>query len=104
MNEPVLDVFIREDDPLFGRALALANEVVAALVYQVVEPSGERSVALPTLAAVVEELDRFPDARLLAMFVFALSRCARNMATALAIERGWPPEAVLREFLLRPAE
>jgi hypothetical protein len=57
-------------------------------------------VSLPTLSAAVSEINAYPDPRLLCMFVFALARCARNMAMALAHERGWTPEQVLQEFLL----
>jgi hypothetical protein len=104
VKEPVLEINVREDDPLFGHALELANEVVASLVYWVVEPNDANSSALPILSAVVEEVDRFPDARLLGMFTFALGRCARNLAASLARERGCSLEAVLREFLLQPVQ
>lgn len=100
MDDPVLDIHIREDDPLFGRVLGLANEVVAGLVYGVMEASGTATVSLPTLSAAVNEINAHPDPRLLGMFVFALGRCARNMALALARERASSQEEVLRAFLL----
>jgi len=101
MDEPVLDIHIRESDPLFGRALELANEVVAALVYGVVEPSPQGTVSLPSLSMAVTEINARPDPRLLCMFVFALALCARNMAMSLAHERGCRAEEMLQEFLLR---
>jgi hypothetical protein len=42
------------------------------------------------------------DPSLLAMFVFALGRYARNLTSALAVERGRTSAAVLEEFLFRP--
>ena len=58
MDDPVLDIHIREDDPLFGRALGLANEVVAGLVYGAMEASGTATVSLPTSSAAVAAVKR----------------------------------------------
>jgi hypothetical protein len=104
MDDPVLDIHIREEDPLFGRALELANEVVAALVYGVSEPSGDGTASLPTLSAAVTEINNQPDPALLCMFVFAIGRCARNLALTIAHERRCDAQDVLQEFLLRPVQ
>lgn len=102
MDESVLNIHIREEDPLFGRGLELANEVVAALVYGVWEPVGDGTASLPTLSAAVNEINNYPDPALLGMFAFAMARCARNMALSLAQERRCCAKHVLQEFLLRP--
>jgi hypothetical protein len=103
MGEDVVEVHIKEgDDPRFERAVELANEVVSSLVFWVLEPVDERSYALPTLSMVVNELANDHDPSLLAMFVFALGRYARNLTSALAVERGRTSAAVLEEFLFRP--
>ena len=104
MDKSALDIHIREEDPLFGRALELGNEVVAALVYGVWEPSSDGTAALPTLSAAVNEINDHPDPALLCMFVFAIGRCARNLALTVAHDRRWDLEDVLQEFLLRPMQ
>jgi hypothetical protein len=104
MDKPVLDIHIREDDPRFCQALGLANEVVAALVYGVVEPARDGTVRLPTFSAAINELNDDRDGVLTWMFVFALARTARNLARALELERGSTPTEVLQDFLIPPLQ
>ena len=104
MDEPAIDIHIRAEDPLFGRGLELANEIVAALVYGIWEPSGDGTTSLPTLSAAVNEINNHPDPALLGMLVFTLGRCAANLAITLARERRCCAPHVLQEFLLRPVQ
>ncbi len=103
MDEPRLEIHIREEDPLFGHAIELANEVAAAMVFHVMQPAGNQTFSAPTLSAVVDEISNYPDATLLGMFVVAVGRCAKNMTYALAQERGCSVESVLEEFLPQPS-
>jgi hypothetical protein len=103
MDENVLEIYIRDEDPLFDRAQELANEVVAALAYLIVEPLGDGTCTVPAVGDVATEINRHPDMTLLGMFVFALGKSAKNMATALARERDCTIEEILGEFLAKPA-
>ena len=102
MDEPVLEIWISDDDPRFVHALALANEVVSALTYLVVEPAANGTAVMPTLSEVCSEVFADEDSVLMPMVVFALGRTARNLVEALACERRCTTAEVLREFLLRP--
>jgi hypothetical protein len=102
MEEHMLQIHIRGDDPLFDRAQELANEIVAALAYWVVQPIGDGTYRLPTVSRAITEINQHADGSLLAMFTFALGVSAKNMAIALATERGCTVEQVLDDFLRRP--
>lgn len=104
MHQPVHHIWIRDGDPRLDHAEMLANEVIAAFAYWVMEPAGNGTVSLPTFSAVLSEIVADRDGVLMPMVVFALARTARNLARALELERGCTTAEILREFLVQPID